>query len=53
MGVMIAEMFYEKHYGEPAMAGYIGIDDSAGAKVDALNLLAGMCAKGLRIHYWP
>jgi hypothetical protein len=50
---MVAEVFYEKHYREPAMAGYLGFDEHAGAYVDAVELLGDLRAKGLRIHYWP
>jgi len=50
---MIAEMFYEKHYSEPAMAGYLGFNEGSGSYEDAVDLLGGMRAKGLRMHYSP
>lgn len=50
---MIAEVYYEKHYSEPAMSGYTGFNARAGTYVNAVELLARMRAKGMRIHYWP
>ena len=50
---MIAEMFYEKHYREPAMQGYLGFDDQAAPYAEAVTMLGDLRARGLRIHYWP
>ena len=50
---MSAEMFYEKHYSEPAMAGYLGFDGQAAPYAAAVQMLGDLRARGVRMHYWP
>jgi hypothetical protein len=50
-GELIAEMFFEKHYGDADMKPYFGMPKTT--YPEAIKFMHELRMKGVRVHYWP